>query len=83
MECVSRRVRFAVATIVEVARLAGVSVSAVSHVVNCTRRVSPETAELVNEAIANVGYLPNTLARSLKRASTSSVGLAISAISNP
>jgi LacI family transcriptional regulator len=71
------------ATIVEVARRAGVSVSTVSHVVNRTRHVSPATATLVNEAIAQVGYLPNTLARSLKRASTSSVGLAISAISNP
>ena len=70
-------------TIVEVARRAGVSVSTVSHVVNGTRNVSPATAQLVNDAIAAVGYFPNTLARSLKRASTSSVGLAISAISNP
>ena len=54
------------ATIVEVARRAGVSVSTVSHVVNRTRYVSPATARLVNEAIAHVGYLPNTLARSLK-----------------
>jgi LacI family transcriptional regulator len=71
------------ATIVEVARRAGVSVSTVSHVVNRTRHVSPATASLVNEAIDHVGYLPNTLARSLKRASSNSVGLAISAISNP
>lgn len=71
------------ATIVEVARRAGVSVSTVSHVVNRTRYVSPATAKLVDEAIADVGYLPNNLARSLKRASTNSVGLAISAISNP
>jgi LacI family transcriptional regulator len=71
------------ATIVEVARRAGVSVSTVSHVVNRTRFVSPATARLVDEAIAYVGYLPNNLARSLKRASTNSVGLAISAISNP
>ena len=68
-------------TIVEVARKAGVSVSTVSHVVNGTRHVSPATAQLVKDAIENVGYLPNTLARSLKRSSTSSVGLAISAIS--
>ncbi|MGH3583264.1 MAG: LacI family DNA-binding transcriptional regulator [Mycobacterium sp.] len=71
------------ATIVEVARRAGVSVSTVSHVVNRTRFVSPSTARVVNEAIAHVGYLPNSVARALKRASTSSVGLAISAISNP
>ncbi|MDQ0467770.1 LacI family DNA-binding transcriptional regulator [Labrys wisconsinensis] len=71
------------ATIVEVARLAGVSVSTVSHVVNRTRYVAPATARLVTEAIADIGYQPNTIARSLKTASTSSVGLAISAISNP
>src|SRR6266404_1888283 len=70
-------------TIAEVARAAGVSVSTVSHVVNRTRYVSPDTAKLVNDAIAKIGYLPNTLARSLKLASTSCVGLAISALSNP
>ena len=70
-------------TIARVARAAGVSVSTVSHVVNGTRYVSPDTAKLVNDAIAEIGYLPNTLARSLKLASSSSVGLAISALSNP
>lgn len=70
-------------SIAEVARAAGVSVSTVSHVVNGTRYVSPDTAKLVNDAIARIGYLPNTLARSLKLASSSSVGLAISALSNP
>jgi LacI family transcriptional regulator len=70
-------------TIIEVARAAGVSVSTVSHVVNGTRYVAPDTAKLVNDAIAEIGYLPNTLARSLKLASSSTVGLAISALSNP
>src|SRR6202521_3420315 len=70
-------------TIVDVARKAGVSVSTVSHVVNHTRRVLPETRKLVEAAIASVGYQTNTLARSLKTASTKSVGIAISAISNP
>ncbi|WP_292542461.1 LacI family DNA-binding transcriptional regulator, partial [Mesorhizobium sp.] len=70
-------------TMAEVARRAGVSVSTVSHVVNGTRFVSPEKARLINEAIAAMGYQPNELARSLKVASTRSVGLAISAISNP
>jgi DNA-binding LacI/PurR family transcriptional regulator len=62
----------------EVARRAGVSVSTVSHVVNHTRFVSPEKAKLINDAIAAMGYQPNELARSLKIASTNSVGLAIS-----
>ncbi|ANN59863.1 LacI family transcriptional regulator [Mesorhizobium loti NZP2037] len=70
-------------TMAEVARRAGVSVSTVSHVINRTRFVSPEKARLINDAIAAMGYQPNELARSLKVASTNSVGLAISAISNP
>ena len=70
-------------TMAEVARRAGVSVSTVSHVINRTRFVSPEKAQLINDAIAAMGYQPNELARSLKVASTNSVGLAISAISNP
>jgi LacI family transcriptional regulator len=70
-------------TIVDIARLAGVSVSTVSHVINGTRRVSPETASAVQSVIDGVGFSPNALARSLKTASTRSVGIAISAISNP
>src|SRR6202142_1391196 len=70
-------------TIVDVARRAGVSVSTVSHVVNRTRHVNADTARLVEEAIAFVRFRPNALARSLKRASTDSVGIAMSVISNP
>jgi len=71
-----------VATIADVAREAGVSVSTVSHVVNRTRRVAPATARAVQAAIDLIGYRPNVLARSLKMASTQSVGIAISAIAN-
>ncbi|MDR3438136.1 LacI family DNA-binding transcriptional regulator [Telmatospirillum sp.] len=71
------------ATIIDVARRAGVSVSTVSHVVNATRTVSPETTRLVAEAIAATGYTPNSIARSLARSATNSVGIALSAISNP
>jgi LacI family transcriptional regulator len=71
------------ATSVDVARRAGVSVSTVSHVVNGTRVVSPATTLLVEEAIAATGYRPNTIARALARSTTNSVGIAISAMSNP
>lgn len=71
------------ATIADVARKAGVSVSTVSHVVNGTRRVAPGTARAVQAAIDSFGYRPNIMARSLKAASTRSVGIAISSISNP
>lgn len=71
------------ATIADVARRAGVSVSTVSHVVNGTRKVAPGTARAVQAVIDAVGYRPNVLARSLKTASSRSVGIAISAIANP
>jgi LacI family transcriptional regulator len=66
----------------DVARRAGVSLSTVSHVVNGTRYVNPETAGLVRDAIASMDYTPNTLARSLATATTHTVGLAISISTN-
>jgi LacI family transcriptional regulator len=70
-------------TMADVARRAGVSVSTVSHVMNGTRPVAEATRVAVLGAIEEVGYTPNTVARSLATASTRSIGLAISAISNP
>lgn len=67
----------------DVARRAGVSLATVSHVLNETRFVSPETVALVKGAIVATGFTPNTLARSLARSSTSSVGIVFSWISNP
>jgi LacI family transcriptional regulator len=60
-----------------------VSTSTVSHVVNRTRKVDPETAAVVERAIAAVGYTPNTIARALARSATGTVGIAVSAIFNP
>ena len=47
------------ATIKDVARIAGVSVSTVSHVVNGTRYVSPEKVQKVEDAIRQLDELPN------------------------
>ena len=66
----------------DVARRAGVSVTTVSHVLNKTRKVSPDTVRAVEDAIAEVGFAPNILARALVRSSTNTVGVALSAISN-
>ncbi len=71
------------ATMAQVAREAGVSISTVSHVLNGTRRVMPETEAAVRAAIENTGYIHDTLARSLARGGTMTVGVAMSAISNP
>jgi LacI family transcriptional regulator len=58
-------------------------VATVSHVLNDTRPVLPHTRQAVLDAIDELGYTPNTLARSLVTARTRSIGLAVSAISNP
>ncbi|WP_438488577.1 LacI family DNA-binding transcriptional regulator [Streptomyces sp. S186] len=71
------------ATMVDVARRAGVSVATVSHVVNDTRPVRPDTRAAVLAAIEELGYTHNTLARSLVTSRTRSIGLAVSAIGNP
>lgn len=71
------------ATMTDVARSAGVSVATVSHVLNDTRPVLPHTRQAVLDAIDRLGYTPNTLARSLVTSRTRSIGLAVSAISNP
>lgn len=70
------------ATIADVARLAGVSKSTVSHVVNGTRPVNPDTEAAVRNAMRMLAYTPNTIARSLARSRTNSVGVAIAALSN-
>ncbi|EGX60803.1 LacI family transcriptional regulator [Streptomyces zinciresistens K42] len=70
-------------TMADVARSAGVSVATVSHVLNGTRPVLPHTRQAVLDAMDALGYTPNTLARSLVTSRTRSIGLAVSAISNP
>lgn len=67
----------------DVARRAGVSTSTVSHVVNATRPVSPELRARVVEAMRELGYEPNGVARSLKIKRSQTVGLIISDIANP
>ena len=66
----------------DVAKRARVSTSTVSHVLNGTRKVSAKTVEAVQRAVQELGYVPNTLARSLARSRTNTIGVAISALSN-
>ena len=54
----------------DVARAANVSMSTVSHVLNGTRKVHPDTVRNVNQAVESVGYIRNSLARSLARSSS-------------
>lgn len=54
------------ATIKDIAKIAGVSVSTVSHVVNGTRYVSPEKVEKVEKAISELDQLPNFIVKKTK-----------------
>jgi LacI family transcriptional regulator len=70
-------------TIREVAEIAGVSYATVSHVINNTRVVSPETRQRVMDAMAELNYRPNALARSLRQGKTNTLGLVLPDSANP
>ncbi len=70
-------------TIVDVARLAGVSTSTVSHVLNGTRPVNEATRERVVGAIKATSYTRDAQARALRRSRTDSIGLVISDSGQP
>jgi LacI family transcriptional regulator len=71
------------ATRAEVAKRAGVSPAVVSYVINGgPRRVAPETAARVRQAIADLHYTPNAIARSLRTAKSSAFGLIVPDVSN-
>jgi LacI family transcriptional regulator len=72
-----------VATIKDVAREAGVSVTTVSHVVNATRVVAPETHRRVSEVIRRLGYRPSGIAKALKANRTHAVGMLVTTSANP
>nr|WP_310617933.1 ribose operon transcriptional repressor RbsR [Pantoea cypripedii] len=67
----------------DVARLAGVSTSTVSHVINNNRFVSEQVREKVEQAIRTLNYAPSALARSLKINQTRTIGMLLTASSNP
>ncbi len=66
-----------------VADKAGVSTTTVSHVINKTRFVSPEKELRVHEAIKELDYQPNGLARSFRKKRTKTIGLIIPDNTNP
>ncbi len=71
-------------TIHDVARLARVSISTVSHVINGKHdRMRPDTLERVRQAIAALGYAPNLMARELKTGYVPVIGLIVPSVANP
>lgn len=64
-------------TIKEVARLAGVSPSTVSHAISGRRTISEETKARVFAAIDELGYGADPIASSLRRGKTQLIGLVL------
>lgn len=71
------------ATIKDVAKMAGVSTTTVSHVINKTRFVAAETEQLVLQAIKELRYSPSAVARSLKVNTTKSIGMIVTSSETP
>jgi LacI family transcriptional regulator len=67
----------------EVAALAGVSVGTVSNVLNNRPSVSPAVAERVRAAVAELGYIPNAVARQLRAGQSRTVALVVLDVTNP
>lgn len=72
------RNRRPVARIEEVARVAGVSKSTVSRVINSEQYVSAKARAAVHEAISSLGYSPNQAARSLAGNKANAIALVVS-----
>jgi LacI family transcriptional regulator len=70
------------ATIKDVARRAGLSLSTVSRALNKSGYVSHDTQRRVDEAVAELGYQPNGMARSLKGKPSRLIGLIMPDVSS-
>jgi DNA-binding LacI/PurR family transcriptional regulator len=67
----------------EIARMAGVSLGTVSHVLNGSARVREPLRRRVEEAVQAAGYQPSALARGLRRDKTNMIGMVIPDVTNP
>ena len=67
----------------DIARIAGVSTATVSRVINRSGPVSAKTARKVLRVIEESGYVPDTIAKSLRMGQTKTVGFVVPDISNP
>ncbi len=71
------------ATIKDIAKKAGVSISTVSYALNGSQKISPETKEKIWKIAKELGYYPNTHARSLKGKNKHLLALVVHEIKGP
>ena len=72
-----------VVKLTDVAKLAGVSPTTVSRVINNYGYLSQKTIDKVHQAMGELNYQPNGLARSLQGKSTQLIGLVFPSVSHP
>jgi len=70
-------------SIKDVAKIAGVSTATVSRVLANHARVKEDTRKLVLDAVEQLNYRPNLIARSLRVQKSAKIGLVVSDIRNP
>ncbi|MDD3996997.1 MAG: LacI family DNA-binding transcriptional regulator [Sphaerochaetaceae bacterium] len=71
------------ATLKDVAEMAGVSIATVSFVLNDKKTISPKTKEKVLSSIEALGYRPNMVAKGFKTKQTKSIAVLVPTITNP
>ncbi|BEU28091.1 LacI family DNA-binding transcriptional regulator [Paraburkholderia sp. 22B1P] len=67
-------------TVQDVAKVAKVSVGSVSRVLNGRENVAPEIQEAVRKAVLELNFVPNVVARSMRKGSSKAIGCLISDI---
>lgn len=72
-----KKIESDVITIYDVAKKAGVSLATVSRVMNNSAKVKPEKVARVEDAIKELNYKPNMIARGLASKTTTTVGLLV------
>ncbi|MCT1901444.1 LacI family DNA-binding transcriptional regulator [Oceanobacillus sojae] len=70
-------------TMKEIAKLANVSQSTVSRVINGNEKVNEDAAKRVLKVIEDVGYIPNSAAQTLKRSQSKIIGVCVTETYNP
>ncbi|MBD2871641.1 LacI family DNA-binding transcriptional regulator [Paenibacillus arenilitoris] len=71
------------ATIKDVAKMAGVSISTVSYALNNNAKVSSKTRKKIMEAARQLNYQKNGLASDLKRSSTRTIAIIVTDLAGP
>jgi len=71
------------ATIKDIAKMAGVSTATVSRIINGKGEAKPETIERVLKLVEELNYQPNKMAQSLKRRATNLIAVMVPNLKNP